>query len=112
TLKFGGNSVVLNNHSPDSAVANQTYIYDDSQERNVPGAQHTDGPGSLMDFGGKQGLGPWIFTEVDTAPSHVGTNNYLLMFLERQQDLKRVEHLGMLPTMHSLSRIDQRQSRR
>jgi subtilisin-like proprotein convertase family protein len=87
TLKFGGNSVVLNNHSPDSAVANQTYIYDDSQERNVPGAQHTDGPGSLMDFGGKQGLGPWIFTEVDTAPSHVGTNNYLLMFLERQQDL-------------------------
>jgi subtilisin-like proprotein convertase family protein len=87
TLTFGGSSVVLNNHSPDSAVFNQTYIYDDSLEHNVAGAQRSDGPGSLLSFAGKQGFGPWILTELDSAPSHVGTNNFLSMFLERQPNL-------------------------
>ena len=86
-LIHSGGSVVLNNHSPNSAVFNQTYIYDDSDERNVGGAQHSDGPGSLMSFAGQEGRGPWILTETDSAPSHVGTNNFLYVFLERQLPL-------------------------
>ncbi|PYI80076.1 MAG: hypothetical protein DME26_22290, partial [Verrucomicrobia bacterium] len=65
---------VLNNHSIDSAVTNAVFIYDDSSEANVPGAQHTDGPGSLHDFAGKQAGTQWQFTMVDNAANHIGTN--------------------------------------
>jgi subtilisin-like proprotein convertase family protein len=87
TLTHSGTSVVLNNHSPNSAVVNQTYIYDDSQELNVLGARSSDGPGSLMSFAGQKGFGPWILTEDDSAIEHVGTNNFLNLFLEHQPDL-------------------------
>ena len=46
-------------------------IYDDSGERNVPFARHTDGPGSLMTFAGRSGSGQWVFSEVDNAATHV-----------------------------------------
>jgi subtilisin-like proprotein convertase family protein len=78
---------VLNNHSIDSAVTNAFFIYDDSQEHNVPGAQHTDGPGSLDDFAGKQSGQQWFLTMIDNAESHLGTNIALRIFLEKQQDL-------------------------
>ena len=45
--------VVLNNHTcvmnpvTSDCFRTYTFIYDDSQEKNVTGAQHTDGPGSL-----------------------------------------------------------------
>jgi subtilisin-like proprotein convertase family protein len=78
---------VLNNHTIDSAVTNAAFIYDDSSEHNVPGAQHTDGPGSLQDFAGKQSGQQWILTMVDNAENHIGTNVALTIFLEKQQDL-------------------------
>ncbi len=64
-----------------------TYIYDDSQEGNVTGAQHTDGPGTLRNFAGGEGIGQWLLTMVDNATNHVGTNISLGIFLERQLDL-------------------------
>ena len=53
-------SVVLNNHSlpPVDPVPYQyTYIYEDNGEGDIPGAQPTDGPGSLRNFIGEQGNG-------------------------------------------------------
>src|SRR5262249_8854722 len=32
---------VLNNHSPEAAVTNKTYLFDDSLMMNVPGARHS-----------------------------------------------------------------------
>jgi subtilisin-like proprotein convertase family protein len=87
TLTHNQGFAVLNNHSPDTAVTNLTYIYDDSAEGNVPGARRTDGPGSLESFAGGEGVGQWMLTEVDNAITHVGTNNELTVFLERQPDL-------------------------
>jgi hypothetical protein len=78
---------VLNNHSIDSAVTNAFFIYDDSNEKNVFGAQHTDGPGSLQDFAGKLAGTQWLLTMLDNAENHVGTNVALTIFLEKQQDL-------------------------
>ena len=56
TLSHGSISAVLNNHSPGMAVTNQAFVYDDSDEADFPGAQHTDGPGSLARFHGPAGL--------------------------------------------------------
>src|SRR5262249_12555156 len=78
---------VLHNHSIDSAVTHAFFIYDDSSERNVPGAQHTDGPGSLFDCAGKQAGTQWLLTMLDNAENHIGTNVALTIFLEKQQDL-------------------------
>jgi subtilisin-like proprotein convertase family protein len=87
SFSHGREVVVLNNHSPNEAVANLSYIYDDSDEKNIPGARPSDGPGSLMIFGGQPGVGQWMLTEVDNSPDHVGTNHSLFVFLEKQQDL-------------------------
>ena len=92
---------VLNNHTcitDPATTACQTwtsYIYDDSAELNVgpdftllnPHVQHTDGPGSLSSFPGKDGLGLWILSMVDNATNHVGTNVGLSILLERQPPL-------------------------
>jgi subtilisin family serine protease/subtilisin-like proprotein convertase family protein len=85
-LHHSGASVWLNNHAPNSAVTNFTYIYDDSDEGDHPGSIHTDGPGSLTDFGGSIGQGQWIFTMLDTAFTHTGTNEYLQIYVEEQPD--------------------------
>jgi subtilisin-like proprotein convertase family protein len=102
-LSHGADFAVLNNHT---CIADPTvptfpcqtwtsYIYDDSDERNVgldfaltnPHEQHTDGPGSLSSFAGKDGLGLWILSMVDNATNHIGTNVGLSILLERQPPL-------------------------
>ncbi|MGO8926542.1 MAG: S8 family serine peptidase [Limisphaerales bacterium] len=101
SLSQGSVSAVLNNHTcvtDPTTGACQTwtsYIYDDSNEHNVgpnpslinPHVQHTDGPGSLSSFAGKDGIGQWMLTMVDNAITHVGTNVGLEIFLERQPPL-------------------------
>ena len=77
---------VLNNHSPDTPVVNQTFLYDDTGK--VPGSRRTDGPGSLLNFRGKKASGVWNLKEVDNALGHLGTNNQFGLFLENQQDLE------------------------
>jgi len=99
-LSHGSDSAVLNNHTcvidPTGNCQTWTsYIYDDSLERNVgpnpflinPQVQHTDGPGSLANFAGKQGQGQWMLSMVDNALGHVGTNVGLAIFLQRQLPL-------------------------
>jgi len=85
-LNHSGGSVWLNNHSPDSGVTNKQYTYEDSSEGDHPWARHSDGPGSLTDFGGSMGQGQWIFTMLDTALTHTGTNELLQIHLEKQED--------------------------
>lgn len=94
TLSHGSKAATLNNHTTNLAVLNGWFVYDDSDERNVfnpangTPAQRSDGPGTLMDFGGEEGTGQWLLTHVDNAPGHVGTNIGFTVFVERQQDLK------------------------
>ena len=100
-LGHAGQFDVLNNHT---CVANPasgncetciTYVYDDSDEKNVGAGiticrgqeQPSDGPGSLHNFASLDGVGPWILTMTDNQPSNIGTNISLDLFLERQPDL-------------------------
>jgi subtilisin family serine protease/subtilisin-like proprotein convertase family protein len=95
TLLHLTNSVVLNNFRSGAAVNDQVYIYDDSQENDVPGAQPSDGPGSLLDFAGGQGFGQWWFDLVDT--NRPATNNDLQIFLEQQPPLNAGVTAVVLP---------------
>jgi subtilisin-like proprotein convertase family protein len=80
-LNRNGISAVLDNHS---ANAGENFVYDDSEEGNVPGAHTSDGPGSLMDFAGKQAMGQWLLAVQST--NQPGTNQGLWISLEPQQD--------------------------
>ncbi len=97
THEGGQTFAVLNNNTLDQGVTNATFIYDDSSERNVPGAQHTDGPGSLHDFAGQRAGRQWRFTMVDRQHNHLGTNLAFFVFLEKQQDLTN----GLTATIES-----------
>jgi subtilisin-like proprotein convertase family protein len=88
TLTHGTDSADLNNHTTNSMVVNQFYIYDDSMEHNVPGAHQTDGPQTLHNFAGKEGSGQWVFRQSDTSITQIGVENDFRIFLEKQQDLK------------------------
>jgi subtilisin-like proprotein convertase family protein len=92
-----GTSVVLNNHSTNQAVAGATFIYDDSGQGDIPGAQPPDGPGALRDFAGQDGGGQWLLTQVDTAPGAAGTEDSLWLFLEAQPDLTGGLIVSLLP---------------
>ncbi len=86
-LNHNQSSVWLNNHAPVSAITNLAFIYDDSDEGDIEGAVHSDGPGSLNEFAGGMSDGQWIFTMLDEALAHVGTNDFLRIFVEKQEDL-------------------------
>lgn len=59
TLTHNGGSAVLNNYSNTGAASQQLFIYDDSQQQDIPGAQPSDGPGTLQGFAGGNGNGVW-----------------------------------------------------
>ena len=80
-----GASVVLDNHTAASASLSQTFIYDDSGEGDIPGALHSDGPGTLRQFSGGDGSGVWILATTTT--NQPATNESSSVFLERQPDL-------------------------
>lgn len=84
-LNHNRDQVWLNNHAPDSAVTNLAFIYDDTGE--TPFALHTDGPGSLTEFGGGNSAGQWIFSMLDSAITAIGTNELLQVYVEKQPDL-------------------------
>jgi subtilisin family serine protease/subtilisin-like proprotein convertase family protein len=86
-LSHGQDFVILNNHSGAGGVTNFPYIYNDSNQHDIPNGRHTDGPGTLRNFATKEGAGQWLLTMVDNAPVHVGTNNFLWIWLEKQKDL-------------------------
>ncbi len=87
-----GNLAVLNNHSAWATVTNQWFIYDDSDEGDVfawPGAvvRHSDGPGSLQNFAGKHLGQLFTFNMEDNALGHIGVDNAVFVFLEKQPPL-------------------------
>ncbi len=87
---------VLNNHSfprGDDTITNYTYIYEDLGEGDIPGAQRTDGPGSLRNFSGKEGVGVWLLTMVDEGLSQTGQVDNLVIRLERSVETNVVEAL-------------------
>ncbi len=77
---------VLNNHTVGDGTTNQTLIYDDSGEGTVADSQTTDGPGSLRDFMGSEGVGVWMLTMVDNAQFNTGSVNNLTLTLQPQPD--------------------------
>ena len=86
-LRHGQQSAVLNNHSfPPVTPMPITFtnIYEDNGQKDIAGSRHTDGPGSLRNFVGDYGFGPWILTEVDNAPNHTGRVETLWIKLEKQ----------------------------
>ena len=84
TLQHSGVSVVINNHnSPPPTIPPDIFdfIYDDSPQP-IIGSQPPDGPGSLKDFQGQQGIGPWILTEVDNSLTQTSSVTGLTLFVE------------------------------
>src|SRR5262249_49037298 len=75
---------VLNNHSFGNGNLSQTFIYDDSDQHDIPNAQHTDGPGTLINFLGEQGAGVWRLTESDNALGNTGRVDSLWIRLDPQ----------------------------
>jgi subtilisin-like proprotein convertase family protein len=85
TLTHNGLEAVLNNHTLGNGATNQILIYEDNDEGDIPGSQHSDGPPTLQNFDGTQGLGLWLLTEVDDAPGHVGQVDNEFIRLDPQQ---------------------------
>jgi subtilisin-like proprotein convertase family protein len=82
--------VVLNNHtcavdpSGNCYTNRHDYIYEDNGEHNVTGSRPSDGPGSLKDFIGEEGLGVWLLSMVNTFPAGTGEVDRLNIKLEPQ----------------------------
>jgi subtilisin-like proprotein convertase family protein len=82
-----GRREVLNNHdSLFNASGIYTNIYDDSQQGDIADTRTSDGPGSLNNFIGQQGVGPWILTEVDDSLTHIGSVTGFSLLIEPHQD--------------------------
>jgi subtilisin-like proprotein convertase family protein len=95
TLTHNSASVVLNNHSGAGPSTNQTFVFDDSGEGDVPGSIPSAGPGSLRLFSGQDGAGQWILLLTSTNSS--ATNQSSTLFLERQQDPAGTIGANILP---------------
>lgn len=95
-LSHNTDFAVLNNKTfplDDDTITNFTYIYEDLGEGDIPGAQRTDGPGSLRNFSGKEGVGVWLLSMVDDAQSQSGRVEDLVIRLERSIETNIVERL-------------------
>jgi subtilisin-like proprotein convertase family protein len=89
SLKHSGTTVVLNNHDSLTNVAPPgpyRLIYDDSGQNEVAGSRPSDGPGSLRNYFGSQGLGIWQLTEEGTAAAQTGIVENAQIFLEKHQN--------------------------
>ena len=87
TLTHGQTSVVLHSNTlppVDPVPYEYTYIYEDNGEGDIPGSQSTDGPGSLRNFIGQQGMGVWFLTMADHVLTHTGLVANLSIRLDPQ----------------------------
>lgn len=83
-LNHDNNFAVLNNHRQFQGTVG--YVYDDSDSGESLISEPVDGPGSLRNFVGEEGVGAWQLTMVDSAKGHVGRIESLEIFLEPRQD--------------------------
>jgi len=82
----------LNNHDapfnpPSTVLITNMFVYDDSGQNNIIGAQPSDGPGSLNRYVGQQGIGPWMLTEVDDSLTQTGAVAGFNLLIEPHQPL-------------------------
>jgi len=75
---------VLHNHTFGDGGLTQLFAYDDSQQGDIPGSKKTDGPGSLQNFVGEEGIGQWMETVIDDSPASTGRVENLSIKIERQ----------------------------
>ena len=88
-MTHNGKGVILNNHdSVYNPAGVYSFTYDDGPQP-IPGSQPPDGPGTLQIYQGQQCAGPWILTEVDDAPTHIGTNTGLTLTITPHQNLNQ-----------------------
>jgi subtilisin family serine protease/subtilisin-like proprotein convertase family protein len=95
-LSHSTDFAVLNNHTfplDNDTITNFTYLYEDLGEGDIPGAQRTDGPGSLRNFSGKEGVGVWLLSMVDDALNQTGQVDDLVIRLERSIDTNAVTRI-------------------
>ena len=85
SLIHGSGTAILVNHSAQGPATSRTFIFDDSHENDVAGAQSSDGPGGLQQFEGKEGHGPWLLQIAST--NQPGIEESASILLERQQDI-------------------------
>ncbi len=86
-VSHSGYETVLKAFGKGAELSGKTVVYDDSYEREIPDVRHSDGPGSLMSFGGLEGAGQWLFLAAST--NHTGTNHLASFRLEGQPDLSQ-----------------------
>jgi len=59
-LRHSGRAVTLRDFSDDGPLTNRVFSFDDSLEKDIPGALQSAGPGTLGQFAGRSGSGPWV----------------------------------------------------
>ncbi len=88
-VSHAGQFATLNNHDGLGAVdPSRQFIYDDSLNNGTANSIHSDGPGSLNNFRGKQGVGLWQLTEVDDSFSQTGAVTSFQLKIEPHRDLR------------------------
>jgi choice-of-anchor C domain-containing protein len=102
TLSHSGQGVVLNNHdSLGNPPGPYSFNYYDGpqppQTTAALNAQPTDGPGSLNEFQGQEGIGPWILTEVDDSLTQTGAVTGLTLTLTPHQKLTGAGIYTLIP---------------
>jgi subtilisin family serine protease/subtilisin-like proprotein convertase family protein len=75
---------VLNNHTGGNGLPRQVLVYEDNFEGDIPGAQPSDGPGSLRTFVGQQGAGVWMLSMIDNSLEHTGQVNHMFIRVQPQ----------------------------
>lgn len=95
TLSHDSSTVVLENDFTNVSPPDHVFVYDDSDEGDLPGALPTEGPGSLRQFAGQDALGLWLMTSASTNRSATNLTSWILV--ERQQDLTGAIDPTILP---------------
>jgi len=111
-LSHNTKAVVLNNHTcaldlnGNCYTNRHDYIYEDNNEHNVPFSRPSDGPGSLRDFIGEQGLGVWLLSMVNSFPAGTGEVDRLTIKLEPQNLSTNGVLVDLLPNSWFYDSID------
>ncbi|MGA3283012.1 MAG: S8 family serine peptidase [Verrucomicrobiota bacterium] len=102
TLNHNGVRTVLNNHdSLGNPPGPYAFLYDDSGSGNFPGSHKSDGPGSLQNFTGTQGIGPWMLAEVDNSLTQTGSVMNFNLTIVPHKDLTHGVNVTALPRSFS-----------
>ena len=53
-----------NTNAKCDTITNSSFVFEDSDENDIVGAQRSDGPGTLKNYVGEEGIGLWLVTVV------------------------------------------------